>query len=411
MINAALIFSKEGLIGAVVAAICVAISVVIAGILKKRLNLRVSGGYRNLLLMLSPLFSPLLALFFLFIAATGAAEQVYGKLAAIPAALQLVLAWLVIELVKIFSHNKTVTIGTAVILFSIAALSILGILDLVASYLDAYALNLGGVRISLLIILKFAVALFVLLWAAKGFTGMFEAYINGLKNLRKSTKELFSKIANIVIYFIVFIIVLDIAGVDLTALAVFSGAVGVGVGLGLQKIASNFISGFTLLMDKSIEVDDLIELESGFTGYVRHINARFTLIEAPDGKEIMIPNENIISQRLTNWTYSNTRGRVEIKIGVAYNSDLEKAKKLMLEAAKEHERCIADPEPVCYMREFGDSSINFVLFFWVENVIDGRFGPQSDVMLSVWKKFKENNIEIPFPQRDVYIKNTSVFKE
>lgn len=124
----------------------------------------------------------------------------------------------------------------------------------------------------------------------------------------------------------------------------------------------------------------------------------------------MIPNEDFITNRVTNWTFSNSKGRVEINIGISYESDIEKAMELILEAAKEHPRCVDDPEPTCYLREFADSSVNFLLFFWVADVTEGRFEPKSDVMRSIWKKFKEHNITIPYPQRDLHIKNPEALK-
>jgi small-conductance mechanosensitive channel len=134
------------------------------------------------------------------------------------------------------------------------------------------------------------------------------------------------------------------------------------------------------------------------------------LFETFDGKEIMIPNEDFVTTRVINWTYSNTKGRVAINIGVSYKSDIKKARELILEAAREHERCSQDPEPTCFLREFADSSVNFLLFFWVDDIIKGRYQPQSEVMFAIWDKFAENNIEIPFPQRDVHIKNPEALK-
>ena len=173
----------------------------------------------------------------------------------------------------------------------------------------------------------------------------------------------------------------------------------------MQKITSNFISGLILLFEKSARVDDLIELEGGLFGYLRYTGARYTLVEAVDGREVMIPNEDFITGKVTNWTYSHSKARVEIPVGVSYNSDLEKVKKLMLEAATEHKKCLKDPAPQCYLRKFGDNAVDFTLFFWIADIIDGRMQPQSDVMLSIWKKFKENDIEISYPQRDVFVKN------
>lgn len=159
------------------------------------------------------------------------------------------------------------------------------------------------------------------------------------------------------------------------------------------------------MLEKSVEQDDLIELTDGTFGFVRKSGARYTLIETFDGKEMMIPNEEFITTRVTNWTFSNTKGRIEVVIGVSYHSDIEKAQELILEAAREHPLCIETPAPRCYLRNFGDSSVDFILHFWVADVTAGRWEPQSEVMFSIWQKFRENNISIPFPQRDLHIKD------
>jgi small-conductance mechanosensitive channel len=237
-----------------------------------------------------------------------------------------------------------------------------------------------------------------------------EKRIKAIKGIHSSNKALINKAFHIFVYFIGFLIGLNVLGIDLTAFAIFGGAIGIGIGFGLQKITSNFISGLILLFEKSIENGDMIELSDGTYGLIRKTSARYTLLETFEGREMMIPNEDFIINRVTNWTFNNRKGRLEINVGIAYESDMEKAMELILEAAREHPRCIDDPEPTCYLKEFADSSVNFMLFFWVADVSKGRYRAKSDVMLSIWKKFKEHNITIPFPQRDIYIKNAEALK-
>ena len=213
-----------------------------------------------------------------------------------------------------------------------------------------------------------------------------------------------------IIYFLAFLLVLGVLGIDLTALTVFSGALGIGIGFGLQKIASNFISGIILLFEKSVEEGDLIELGDGTSGFVRETGARYTRIETFNGHETMVPNEDFITNRVTNWTFSNSRGRVDINVGVAYGTDLDFAARLITEAAQEHPRCMDTPVAECFLVDFADSSVNFTLYFWVEDVAEGRIRPRSEVMFAIWRKFKENDIEIPFPQRDLHIKNSETLK-
>ncbi len=282
-----------------------------------------------------------------------------------------------------------------------------GYFDSIRNQLDtaAFSFSFGEYRVSLYVIIKATLIVIFIFWAATVVSDLISVRINRFQNLRAANRELLNKIIQITIYLVSFILALDILGIDLTTLTVFSGALGIGLGFGLQKIASNFISGLILLLEKSIEQGDLVEIGDGAVGFIRKASARFTLVETFDGKEIMIPNEDFITNRVTNWTYSNTKGRVEIGVGVSYGSDLEKVFELLLQAASEHPRCATEPEPACYLREFGDSSVNFILHFWVQDVTTGRWGPKSQVLFSIWHKFKENGIEIPFPQRDLHLKS------
>ncbi len=286
------------------------------------------------------------------------------------------------------------------------ALGFLDYLQPIKEFLDSERLSfrVGDARFSVYIVTKFFLILIVLIWVTGILSEFLEKRIQSVQSMREGNKALFTKIAQILIYFIAFIVALEILGIDLTSLAIFSGAIGIGIGFGLQKITSNFISGLILLFEKSVENGDLVEVHDTVYGFIRKTGARFTLIETFDGKEVMIPNEDFITNRVVNWTFNNSKGRIAFTVGVSYNSDIEKARELMIEAASEHPRCMQDPGPVCFLREFGDSSVNFLLYFWVEDVTQGRYTPQSQVMLSIWRKFKENNITIPFPQRDLHIK-------
>ena len=265
--------------------------------------------------------------------------------------------------------------------------------------------EVGKVKLSVYSILKALTAIVVLFWIAHFISSFTVSRIKRIKGIKYSNRELLIKTLQIIIYFSAFLVILNTIGIDLTAFAVVGGAVGIGIGFGLQKITSNFISGIILLFEKSVENGDLIELSDGTYGFIRKMGARYILIETFDSKEILIPNEDFITSRVINWTYSNNQGRVEIEIGVSYKSDIHKAYQIILNAAKVHPRCIEDPHPVCYLRQFGDSSVNFSLYFWVEDVTLGRFSPKSDVMFTIWNEFKKNDIEIPFQQRDLYIKD------
>ncbi len=297
-------------------------------------------------------------------------------------------------------------------LVATVALGSTGYFDIVRQYLDTEALTFkaGSFEVSAYKALKSILIVILVFWGAAIASDFVEKRINKLKKVRAANRALFLKIVHIGIYIIAGLIGLDIVGIDLTTLTVFSGALGIGLGFGLQKIASNFISGIILLLEKSVEQDDLVELADGTYGFVKKASARYTLIETLDSKEILVPNEDLITSRVINWTFTNSKGRVEIPIGVSYDSDIEKARDIILESAKAHPRCIDDPEPKCYLRNFGDSSVDFILHFWVADVAEGRWIPQSEVMFDIWKKFHENGIEIPFPQRDLHLKTPDMIK-
>jgi small-conductance mechanosensitive channel len=292
------------------------------------------------------------------------------------------------------------------------SLDFLEMLQPIKAFIDSedLSIHIGETRLSIYLMTK-ALITIVMFFLLTGIISEFgEKRIKAIKGIHSSNKALINKAFHIFVYFIGFLIGLNVLGIDLTAFAIFGGAIGIGIGFGLQKITSNFISGLILLFEKSIENGDMVELSDGTYGLIRKTSARYTLLETFEGREMMIPNEDFIINRVTNWTFNNRKGRLEINIGVAYESDIEKAMELILEAANEHSRCIHDPKPSCYLKEFADSSVNFMLFFWVADVSKGRYRTKSEVMLSIWRKFKEHDIAIPYPQRDIHIKNPEVFK-
>jgi len=312
-----------------------------------------------------------------------------------------------LQLIKSFILPRAVLAWLLLLFFASALLllSSLGYLQPIISLLDSDALSffIGDIRLSVYLIGKAILLTLALFWSSSIALDFIEKKINSIVSISSNNRALFIKGVQFTVYFLLFIFTMNVIGIDLTAFAVLGGAIGIGIGFGLQKITSNYISGIILLVEKTIENGDLVELDDGTFGFVRHNSARFTLIETFNGKEIMVPNEDFITNKVVNWTYSNKKGRVDIPIGVSYKSDIKLARQLILEAASEHPRCTAEPEPECYLREYGDSSVNFLLLFWVDDVTEGRYKPQSDVMFSIWEKSKANDIAIPFPQRDVHI--------
>ena len=265
---------------------------------------------------------------------------------------------------------------------------------------------IGEMEISLWLFLKSLVLLVVFVWSAQVVADIFRFLIGRVTGLKSNVRDLLSKIVSVLIYFLLGLLFLDSVGLDLTSVTVLSGALGIGIGFGLQKITSNFVSGIILLGEGALEVGDIIELDNVY-GVIRRISPRYTLVEAFDGAEVLFPNEDFITKQVVNWKLSHSRGRVAIEFGVAYGSDLEQARQLALVAAREHSQALQDPEPQCYLEAFGDNSINFSLLFWIQDVDAGRRAPKSEVMMELWRKLSEAGIEIPFPQRDLHIVSDS----
>ena len=230
--------------------------------------------------------------------------------------------------------------------------------------------------------------------------------IKQLPNLPPSLQVLLSKLIRTSLIVISFAVALSTIGLDLSSFAILGGAIGVGIGFGLQKVVSNLVSGLILLIDRSIKPGDVIEIE-GTYGWINSLRARYASVITRDGKEHLIPNEDLITNRVINWSFSDRNVRVRAPIGISYSSDPRKAINLCLEAAKSSSRTLEDPEPRCLVTSFGDNSINLELRFWIDDPSNGVGNIRSEVLLSIWDRFKENEIEIPFPQRDIRIINDS----
>jgi len=348
-----------------------------------------------------PLLYPLMAILFLAIG-LSIYEELFSEILIFSTTLQLTMLFIFLRFLRISSNNNFIANAAGIFLFPALLLDVFGLLDPTINYLDQYALDLGTFRLSLYLIIKGFTVLLLVFWLSGLVSKKSKSFIESSKTIKSGTKIIIVKFIDIFIYSMVGLTILKTFGVDMTALAVIGGAIGVGIGFGLQKIASNFISGIILLFERSVEVGDVVEIDRGdIFGTIKYFGGRYTLVEAFDGKEVMIPNEDFIIGKVTNWTFSNNRVRIEIPVGISYSSDLHIAKKIMLDAANNHERCLGYPSAECYVTAFGESSIDLLLHFWVSDIMEGRLSPKSEVMIEVWEKFKENNIIIPFPQREV----------
>jgi len=270
--------------------------------------------------------------------------------------------------------------------------------------LDRIGFDAGKTRISVLTVLQWAVTA-VLLFALVRFVNRLTRHlIEGTGRLDPAQKLLVEKLAGIAVIIVAFFVGIDFLGIDLTALAVFSGAFGLAIGFGFQKTFGNLISGIILLMDRSIKPGDVIAVGDSF-GWVNKIGVRAVSIVTRDGKEHLIPNEILMTEEVENWSYSSKNVRVRIPVGVSYASDMEMAVKLMLKAAEESPRVLDLPRANVWWTEYGDSSVNFEVLVWIKDPEEGVGNVRSDVLQRLWFLFKDNGIEIPFPQRDLNFRN------
>ncbi|MFT5696897.1 MAG: small-conductance mechanosensitive channel [Myxococcota bacterium] len=342
------------------------------------------------------------------VGAGGMASQDFGYGGGIARdAASLLAAWLLIRITSSLISEPFWAHTVATIAWSLAALNILHLLDPALAFLDSLAFSAGEARISILSVIKALFMVAVLLYGALALSGLIQSKIRRVPNLTPSIQVLLSQVTRFGLIVAAFMLALGSVGIDLSSFAVVGGAIGVGIGFGLQKVVSNLISGIILLLDRSIKPGDVIEVGETY-GEVNSLGARYTSVITRDGTEWLIPNEDLITQRVTNWSFSSKLVRRKIPIGIAYDSDLDLATQLILEAARETDRIVNDPVTKCLMKGFGDNSIDLEVRYWIEDPEEGVSNIADVVLRKVWKKFREHGIEIPFPQRDLYIKNDAL---
>ncbi len=328
--------------------------------------------------------------------------SIQGRFYLLGVAASLATAWVVIALVAGLIRNQFVYRLVAFSAWTIAALSILGLLQPTMTALDSIGFVIGGLRVTPLLVIKTSVLLMLTLWAANAASDFLDRRVRSTADLTPSIQVLIGKLIRLVLITFAILIALSTVGIDFSALAFFSGAVGVGLGFGLQKIVSNLVSGIILLADKSIKPGDVISVGDNF-GWVDSMGARYTSIVTRDGREFLIPNEDFVTQRVINWSYSNDEVRLDVPFGVSYASDPHKICELAVESAKSVARVLVSPQPVCHLKAFGDFSLNFVLRFWIRDPVDGITNVSGKVLLALWDAFKREGIEIPYPVRDVRV--------
>ena len=393
------------------AAIATVVAAVVSGSIRRRLaacSAQRPNRRLNPAASLGPLVFPVLVIIFLAIAGAIAnsafPDSWFLRLAQGVA----VVAFLVV-LITTFVGNRFVKLLLAWVGIPVALLQVFGLLDDVTGNLDQVSITLGNISVSLLALIRTVVFGSLLFWLGGVSNNYGKQVIRTQESLAIGTRELFAKLFEIAIFVAVFLLLLPIMGINLTALAVFGGAVGIGLGFGLQQIASNFISGLIILLDRSVTIGDFIELEDGRSGKLRALNMRHGILESYDGKDVVVPNEMFITSSYTNWTHKDIRQRYSLEFQVAYSTDLDLLFSEIKKACADHPTVISgDDVPTEYRPDaeiagFGDSGIDILVEFWMEGIDDGPNRVGADLLYAIWQLIRKNGMQIPFPQREVRI--------
>jgi small-conductance mechanosensitive channel len=337
-----------------------------------------------------------------FIASVGIARSAIQAAADHPrtyllgVAINLATAWVVIALFASLIRNPVINRVVAVTAWTLAALSIVGLLDPLLAALDSRALVLGGLRITPLLVLKTTALLLAALWAAAATSNFLESRVAAVPGLTPSVQVLIGKLIRIAIMTVAVIIVMTLVGIDLSVFAWFTGAVGVGIGFGLQKIVSNLVSGIILLADKSIKPGDVISVGDQ-SGHVTNMGARYTSVDTGDGRVILVPNEDFVTQRVINWSYTDDLVRLEVRFSATYASEPRTTQSTAVAAAQSVPRVLKTPAPACHLSAFGSGAIEYLLWFWVANPSADASAVRSAVMLALWDTFEREGVAIPKP--------------
>lgn len=310
-------------------------------------------------------------------------------------------AWTGIGYATRLVRNRTMRRLVTWALWIYVTLYFVGVSDEVSTFLDDLALEVGEFRFSVLMLITAAVVIGALFTMARVVSGVTASRIRSNEDISPSMQVLTVKAVQTILYGCAFFIGIKAVGIDLTGLAVLSGAIGVGLGFGLQKVVSNLVSGVIILLDKSIKPGDVISLGETF-GWINALGARYVSVVTRDGREYLIPNEDLITGQVVNWSHSNDFVRLDIFFGTSYGCDPHLVRKLAIEAATDVDRVLSHPKlPVCHIVGFGDSSVDYILRFWIKDPTGGLTNIRGNVYLALWDIFKEHDISIPFPQREV----------
>jgi small-conductance mechanosensitive channel len=317
-------------------------------------------------------------------------------------AANLAFAWLIIRLVTSVIRNSFIVRLVSLSAWLVAALSILGQLEPTIDALDSMSIVLGGLRLTPLLLIKLGVLLIVALWLTNIASNFVESRITQSGDLTPSIQVLLVKMVRLGLMIFAIAVVMSAVGINLSALAIFSGAAGVGIGFGLQKIVANFISGIILLADKSVKPGDLVTIGDS-SGRISAMKTRYISVAAGDGREFLIPNEDLVTQKVTNWTYTDKNTLVKVNFGTNYDADPRLVCKLAIDVAATAKRALKNKPPNCILVEFAEAGMKFSLTFWIADP-DGMDNVKSEVMLSLWDAFKRENIKVPYPVREIRVR-------
>jgi small-conductance mechanosensitive channel len=310
-------------------------------------------------------------------------------------------AWLLIAFLSRLVRNRPLRVIVRWGLWIFATLYYLNVHEAVGAFLDDIAFEFGDFRISVMTLISGLVVIGLLFTIARIASTTTATTIRRNEDISPSMQVLAVKAVQITLYGFAFFVGINAVGIDLSGLAILTGAIGVGLGFGLQKVISNLVSGVIILLDKSIKPGDVISLGETF-GWIQTLGARYASVVTRDGKEYLIPNEDLITNQVVNWSHSNDYVRLDIYFGTAYGDDPHKVRELAIEAATTVDRVLDYPKrPVCHIVGFGDSSVDYILRFWIKDPTGGLTNIRGGVYLALWDVFKANDISIPFPQREV----------
>lgn len=323
------------------------------------------------------------------------------------------LMWLLWRIARLYLHAQPIAASALRwVVIPLLLLNQVGVLPIITATLEQYAIRLGNIDISLYDVIRLLLFGALLFWIGRLSNRAGKQVIRKQQALAVETQELMAKLWEVALYFVIFLVLLNVLGINLTTLAVFGGALGVGLGFGLQSIAANFISGIIILLDQSLKIGDYIELDDGRSGRLRELNLRSATLETFDGKDIVVPNEVFISTSFTNWTHKNKRQRYALHFSIAYSTDLDVFLPLVKQAVAAHPKVLSgDDLPIeeqadAEIAGFGDNGIDILVEFWIEAIDDGQHRVGADVLYAIWKLVKEHGFEFPFPQREVRLLNT-----